>query len=95
MLTIILTILIGFIFGGLVTLIMNRLTLKDNPFLFGINLVFGALGAVSANQLLSYGPIFFDISIVPSIVGAVVLSLVSTYGYLYTVRHIKKLRSNS
>lgn len=48
---------------------------------WGVNLIFGALGAVAAQQLLSgaYGPIVAGVSIVPVAVGSLVLAGLATW----------------
>lgn len=78
----IIAIIVGIIFGGLWTLLVTAVTKKKSWVLQIINSLFGALGAVSANQLLVYGPSILGISIVPAITGAVVLAFVVTYVYL-------------
>lgn len=39
-------------------------------------MIAGAIGAVAANQLVTYGPLLFGINIFPAIVGAIVGAIV-------------------
>ncbi|MFC4771300.1 hypothetical protein [Enterococcus hermanniensis] len=94
MMTIIFAILIGAVMGWLWTLLVSKIRGRSTNLLLGINSIFGALGAVSANQLLVYGPDLLDLSIIPTIVGAIVLSIVVTYGYFYATNKLEKIRNN-
>jgi len=78
----IVSIIVGIVFGGLCSFVVKAVAKKSSIVLLVLNCIFGALGAVAANQLLVYGPIILGLSIVPTIVGAIVLSIVVTYAYL-------------
>ncbi|MHA5095457.1 hypothetical protein R5R51_09155 [Oenococcus oeni] len=56
---------------------------------------FGALGAVAANQLLSWGLTVWGISILPVLAGSIVLPLVSIYGFYFGKNYFKKLRAGN
>lgn len=75
-----LTIVIGLVFGlgtaYLANLIKRPASTVKTWVALVSGLVFGALGAVSADQLLTYGAQVAGISIVPAIVGSIVLAFV-------------------
>ena len=84
MLVVIVNIVIGLIMGGLMVALANLIKRPhDNQIKqisFGvICLFFGALGAVAADQLLTYGPTLFDVNYVPSMVGGLVMAFVAAY----------------
>lgn len=81
MTTTILTIAFGLIVAAAATFIGSFLTKKVTIAHWIVNLVFGALGAVAANQLLpgAYGPVVFDLSIIPMTAGCVVLAGVGSW----------------
>lgn len=56
--------------------------------------IFGALGAVSADQLLSWGFSIWGISILPLLAGSIVLPLISIYGFYLSKKYFKKLRAS-
>lgn len=72
-------IIIGILFGGAWSLLVSVVTKKSSIFLTGGAMIAGAIGAVTANQLVTYGPLLFGINIFPAIVGAIVLAALLTF----------------
>ncbi len=82
--TVLVNIIIGLVMGGIVAALANLIKAPQynqiKQISFGvICLIFGALGSVSADQLLIYGPHFLGVSILPSLVGGLVLAFVAAY----------------
>lgn len=82
--TVLVNIVVGLVMGGFVAVLANLIKKPGHNQVKKISfdvicLAFGALGAVSADQLLVYGPTFLGVSILPSIVGGLVLAFVAAY----------------
>lgn len=81
--TIAVNIAIGLVAGGIVALLANKIskpaTKVRSMITYGLGMIFGALGAQAADQLLDYGPTMLGSSLLPAVVGGIVLAFVVIY----------------
>lgn len=81
--TIALNIIIGVLAGALVAWVANLVKHPGSPtkniVTYALGIVFGALGAQAADQLLNYGPVLLGSSFIPAIDGGLVLSFIVLY----------------
>lgn len=75
-----LNIIVGAVLGAIVAWVANLISKPATPArnltTYGLGLVFGALGAQAADQLLDYGPTLMGSNFMPAIAGSVVLAFV-------------------
>ena len=91
--TTLLAILLGIVMGEVLSFILFKVTAHRNYGLLGANMLFGGLGALAANQLITFGVILLGVSIVPSLIGAIVMVAMSTAICSYTEKKLKKIRN--
>lgn len=67
-------------------------TARSSTILWPVAAVFGGLGAVSGNQLLSWGPALGSMYILPVVTGGIVMAFVSVCGFYIVRNYFKVLR---
>lgn len=89
---IIITTILGILLGLGTAWICLFATARSSKVLWPIAAVFGGLGSVPGNQLLSWGPSIGSMAILPVIAGGIVMSFVSIGGFYIIRNYFRALR---